>query len=118
MSNLLIEAHSLIPYESAVYFKWLKSEKNSNLLMKNEFAQGKKTKVKINAVKSGLVRELGLDYKKNHRMLYSVPKVSGLSRVNSGDQLEFEGKRWKVETQTGWFATAGWDSFVMVEIIR
>lgn len=118
MSNLLAQAHNLIPYEKAVYFKWLTSEKNSNLLMKNEFAPGKTIKVKVNAVKTSLLKQLGLDYKKVYRMLYSIPKVSGLSRINAGDQFEFEGKRWKVEAQTGWFATAGWDSFVMIEVLK
>ena len=65
---------------------------------------------------TGLIRELGLDYKKNYVRLFSTPEVSGLSRISSGDQFTFDGARWQVETQTGWKATAGWDSFLCVEV--
>lgn len=116
MNNLLQMAHQLIPYQSAQYFQFTGKVKGLNLLETSQYSPPTPVKVKINAVKSGLIKRLGLDYNKNYMRLFSTPAVSGLSRVNDGDQFEFDGRRWQIETQTGWFATAGWDSFVMVDV--
>ena len=118
MSNLLAQAHQLIPKQTISYSRWLSSDVNPNMLSADTFAPAIETTVKINAVKSGLIKKLGLDYKKNYVRLFSIPSVSGLSRISNGDQFVFDGKTFQVESQTGWFATAGWDSFVCIEVVK
>jgi len=116
VNNLLAQAHQLIPKQTISYSKWTGSETNTNLINVDTYDDAVESQVKINAVKSRLYRTLGLDYKKNYVRLFSIPSVSGLSRINNGDQFIFDGKNYQVEAQTGWFATAGWDSFVCVEV--
>lgn len=110
------QAHQLIPYQQIMFYKWLSSDEKTNMLNVDVFAKGVKAKVKVNAVSSKLRKELGLDYKHNYKRLFSTPKISGLSRINNGDQFTHAGLRYQVETQTGWFDTAGWDSFVCIEV--
>lgn len=117
MFNLLDQAHQLIPYQQADYFAFKGNTVDSNTRLDvPQYAEGITVNVKINAVKSSLMKKLGLDYKKNYVKLYSTPTASGLTRVSDGDQFEFDSKRWQIEVQTGWFATAGWDSYVMIEV--
>lgn len=115
--NLLAQAHQLIPKQTISYSRWESSETNDKMLDVDTYAPAVDSRVKINAVKSSLIKKLGLDYKKNYIRLFSTPSVSGLSRINNGDQFTFNGKKYQVEVQTGWFATAGWDSFVCIEVI-
>lgn len=114
--NLLNQAHKLIPHETIQYSSWTGSTQDSQLLEVNIFADAITTKVKINAIETSNYARLGLDYKKNYVYLFSVPSVSGLSRINNGDQFVFNNTTYQVESQTGWFPSAGWDSFVCVEI--
>lgn len=116
MLNVLAMAHQVIPYQKIKFFKWTGTEQNTNLLDSNDYAKGVTAKVKINAKQTPLMKKMGLDYKKTYVRLFSIPKISGLSRINNGDQFEFDDKRWQVEFQTGWYATAGWDSFVCVDV--
>jgi hypothetical protein len=116
VNNLLAQAHQLIPYQRIQFSRWLGSTKTANLLEKDKYAPPVSSRVKINAVKTKLSRELGLDYKKTYVRLFSTPKVSGLSRISSGDQFNFDGAKWQVESQTGWKASAGWDSFLCVKV--
>ena len=71
---------------------------------------------KINAVSAKLMKKLGLDFKQTYKRLYDYndPSTSGLDRFSRGDEFTFGGFRYKVEEQTGWFETAGWDSFVCI----
>ena len=117
MNNLLNQAHQLIPYrENTVLSPTLAALRHPTCLMWIRFAPAVTIEVKINAVGTRLIKKMGLDYKKNYARLFSTPRVSGLTRVNDGDQFEFDGKRWQIETATGWMPTAGWDSFFVVEI--
>lgn len=118
MNNLLQQAHQLIPKETISYSRWLSSTNNNNMLDVDSYAPAVESKVKINAVKSSLIKKLGLDYKKNYVRLFSTPSVSGLSRINNGDQFTFNSKKYQVLVQTGWQATAGWDSFVCIEVTQ
>lgn len=116
MNNLLAQAHQLIPKQTISYSVWKESSTNDNMLDVDEYEPAVERQVKINAVKSSLIKKLGLDYKKNYVHLYSIKPGSGLDRTNNGDQFTFDGIKYQVLVRTGWQATAGWDSFVCIEV--
>lgn len=116
MNNLLRLANTLIPPKTVSYSKWEGSEVNNNMLDIDEYAKAINIKVNLNPVNTSLIKKLGLDYKKNYFKVKSIPSISGLSRMNNGDQFTFDGKKYQIETPTGWHSIAGWDTFLSIEM--
>ena len=113
--NLLKQAHKLIPYESITYARFIGRTVNSLGYFTNQY-EFSEIKVKINAVKTEIYREFGLDYKRKFFILHVIPGISGLTRSNSGDLFKYNNFIFQVESDWGWQPVANWDSYLCVEI--
>ena len=70
----------------------------------------------LQAVPRSRFQVLGLDYEKNYVTWFVPAHVIGLARDLSGDQIEYNGQRFQLQTPTNWFAQDGWMSILCVQI--
>ena len=113
--NLLKQAHKLIPFEKITLasFQGRVRDELGNFTNAYTFSE---IVVKINAVKTEVYRDFGLDYKRKYFIVYSIPKLSGLTRENSGDLYKFNNQFFQLESEWGWAPISDWDAYLSVEI--
>lgn len=119
--NLLRNAHKLIKYEQILYRAYVSRTTDGLGLYTEVYNPPPGTapltlKVKLNAIKTSIYRDFGLDYKRNYYNLHIIPKISGLTRANSGDIFKFNGLIYQVESSWQWQPIADWDSYLCIEI--
>lgn len=59
---------------------------------------------------------LGLDMNKHYFVLYGSKDLTAVERGESGDIIDFDGKRYQFEDAVDWFYYNGWKGIVCVEI--
>lgn len=119
--NLLRQAQKVIPYEIILHRAYLSRTTDGLGLYDEEYNPPPgdpptKLSVKLNAVKTEVYHDFGLDYKKNYYTLHLVPGISGLTRMNSGDLFKYNNLIYQVESSWGWQPIANWDAYLCIEI--
>lgn len=116
--NLLQRALKLIPPQEFLFCKWQSKAINSQGIMTNNFAYPVLCKGSIQAVDQNQYKELGLDWEKQYRVVYSSISMKGID-IEKGqltpDRLMFEGRKWKVLRNTPWNNADGWCGVLVVE---
>ena len=67
-------------------------------------------------VKKSLYQTLGLNLAKVYFNFYVPANVLPTGRNASGDELQINGRRYKVESDTAWFSVDGWQQLLCVDI--
>jgi hypothetical protein len=62
------------------------------------------------------VAQLGLDVSKSYATWYVSSSVVGVSRTNSGDCVEYNGRRYQIQAVVPWFSQDGWVAATCVDI--
>lgn len=117
-SNLLNMAMGLIAPQTVKYFQALpRGAANSIGVLPSTFAAGVDVATgSLQPVPKALFQQLGLDYKKTYVTWYVQRSVIGLERDSSGDEIEWNGNRYKCQDENDWFGQDGWLAMLCVMI--
>lgn len=70
----------------------------------------------LQPVPRAMYQQLGLDFNKNYVTFYSSKSIKDVTRDRTGDQLEYDGKRWQVESSNDWLSVDGWNGVLCVQV--
>lgn len=70
----------------------------------------------IQAVSRSLYEKLGLDLSKYYVMIYTDNPLLVVERDTSGDQIEFNGDRYQLQSETDWTPQDGWRGVLAVRL--
>lgn len=70
----------------------------------------------VQAVSRSVYVKFGLDFQKNYIKIFVKIDVQDIDRDMTGDRFLIYGKRYQIETQSGWFNMDGWVSAICVEV--
>jgi hypothetical protein len=115
-SNILKQALSAIASTPVQYFAFVSRVGNAIGLLETTFAAPVTIRGSWQPVPRAMYEKLGLDFTKNYVTFYSVQFIGDVSRDRTGDNFEFNGKRWQVESSNDWQAIDGWNGVLCVEV--
>ena len=114
--NLLKQAFKLIKKEPFDYYQFKERTKNKARQYIATYEDVVVYNGSIQAIPRRLYQSSGLDYKKNYIMVYSEDMVSGPERDTSGDQIEWNGKRFQALDENDWIPIDGWQGAMFVQV--
>lgn len=115
-ANLLISALSIIQPQPFEYLKFAGRTTNDIGIDVPSFDPSETMTGSIQAVSRTLYQVMGLDWKKNYIVIYSVGAITGVERDSSGDRVRFNGKTFQVLSENDWQPMDGWQGSLCVEI--
>jgi len=115
-SNLLQAALSVIASQTVTYFAASGRTLNAVGQYVTTFATSVSLVGSFQPVPRALYQTYGLDLSKTYYTFYSSTNIQDVNRDVSGDQLEFNGKRFQCLASNDWFAIDGWTGILCVEI--
>lgn len=108
-SNLLSQALTMIAPQSVVYFADTGRTVTATRREVTAYAPGVTINAgSVQAVPRTRYQAMGLDYAKSYVTWFVPRSVLGVERDRSGDQFQWNGRRYGVESVTPWFAQDGW----------
>lgn len=114
--NLLEDALSLIDAQPFDYLKFAGRTTNDIGIDVPAYDPAVTLYGSIQAVPRSLFQVMGLDWKKNHIMIYSSSDLTGIQRDSSGDRVEFNGRTFQGLSENDWTPIDGWSGVILVEI--
>ena len=115
--NLLGIALTAIGHQPVVYFRNLGRATNAAGFMEGSYAAPAAVHVgSVQAVPRTRYSQEGLDLSKDYVNWFVPQYVLGVARDAQGDQFNWNGKRWQVESITDWNAQDGWVQALAVAI--
>lgn len=116
-SNLLGMAMRLLGNQTVDYFKDMGRTVTGDGEYVTQLAPMVKVKgCSVQAVDRMKYAEAGLEQSKGYFLWYVQQDVDGVRRGNSGDVVEFMGRRFQVCSDTPWYGLDGWDGTLMIDI--
>lgn len=115
-SNLLKLALQAITPSTVKYYAYVSRTINAIGLYETTFAASVDILGSVQAVPQSMYQQLGLDFTKNYVMFYSTQLIGEVTRDRTGDQFEFGGKRWQVESSNNWHAIDGWNGLLAIHV--
>ena len=100
--NLYATATRLIGKSSYTYFASTGRALDARGIWVSSFAAGVTLSDSIQAVSRTLYESLGLDLSRYYVMIYTDNPLIVVDQGTSGDQIEFEGERYQLESETDW----------------
>lgn len=108
-SNLLVQALTLVTPQTVRYYADAGRTTNAAGMEVSAFAPGVDVpQSSVQAVPLTKYQALGLDFKSKYVSWLAPVNVVGVDRDRSGDEFEWNGRRYKVAAETNWFAQDGW----------
>lgn len=117
-SNLLASALSVICPQPFDYYRYQGKTINAIGLDVHTFDPPVNMTGSIQEVDSSVYHERGLDFQSQYIEIFVLNDIDPLFRSTAGDQVQFNGRRWQVISEDGWFAMDGWDAFIAVEVVN
>jgi len=117
-SNLLAAALTLIASQSVRYYRNTgQSPPNVRGQLVGVFEPGVDIgQGSVQAVPLTRYEVLGLDREKHYVSWFVPINALGVGRERSGDQFEYNGRRFDIVNETNWHAQDGWVSVIGVDI--
>ncbi len=115
-SNILAQAFRVIRPQPVKYFKWTGRTVNDIGLDVATYADPITLNGSVQAVGRNVYEQLGLDWQKNYINFYIKQRATDINRNQSGDQLEFCGRRYEAKSEANWFGIDGWVYILCVDI--
>lgn len=117
-SNLLNMASTVIAQQTVTYYQATGRTINSIGQYDTSYAAGAPVVGSFQPIDSKLYTQYGLDLSRTYYTLYSSNNIITVNRDVSGDQLEFNGRRFQCESSVDWFAIDGWKGVLCVLIVE
>lgn len=115
-SNLLKRASRLIQFTPVLYFPYASRTLNSVGQWTTTYGAFQKLMASVQAVPRDTYVTLGLDLQRNYVNIFVSTNVIDLARDVSGDQFQFDGRTFQIESQTSWYIRDGWAEALAVEV--
>lgn len=115
--NLLVQALTLISSQTVRYFAYTGRTTTITGREVSAFASGvDHTLGSAQAVPRSRYAELGLDWSRSYVSWFVPASVLGVERDRSGDEFQYIGRRYKVQSVTPWMSQDGWNEVRGVDI--
>lgn len=115
-SNLLTRAARLIRLQNVSYRRYTGRTTNGAGFDVSTYATAVTIKGSVQPVPRAMYERLGLDFQKNYVTLYTVTGVVDIARGAGSDQIDWNGRRFQVESETDWHAMDGWTGALCVDV--
>jgi len=115
-SNLLNQAFSVI---GKFPFKWFAdSGRTLNAIgeWETDFAEPVELMGSIQAVNRSVYQAYGLDFQKNYVQIFVSTDLIDLSRDFTGDQIEWQNRRFQLTSNFDWFGIDGWVQVMAIDL--
>lgn len=100
--NLYVMATQIIAKQDYTYFAFVSRALDARGVWVVTYAAGIALRDSIQAVSRTLYETLGLDLSRYYVMIYTDNPLIVVDQGTSGDQIEFEGARYQLESETDW----------------
>ncbi len=114
--NLYQTATKLIGKSSYIYFEESSRAMDDRGIWVSSYEDGVALTDSIQAVSRNLYEKLGLDLSKYYVMVYTDNPLLVVERGTSGDQIEFNGDRYQLLSETDWSPQDGWRGVLAVRL--
>jgi len=115
-ANLLTMAHGLIGRQAVSCRPFLGLTANAAGNKVPSYGATVELYGSFQPVSASMLQQLGLDWSKNYATFYCERVFNEPERDKTGDLLTYNGKTYRVESRTPWFAQDGWESVLCVEV--
>lgn len=107
-SDILNDALSVIASEAVTYYRYAGRSLNNVGQDITVYDDPITIYGSFQPIQRNLYQQLGLDLQKSYFNFYTSTDMIDVSRDVSGDQIEFQGKRYQCESLTEWYGIDGW----------
>lgn len=116
-SNLLGMASRLVSFDILNHWKFLRNEKSGSGILRPVYATAPTViRGSVQPVPRSMYMDLGLDLQKSYFNIYTAVPLSDLRRDKAPDMLDWNGRRFTVESKTDWAKQDGWKGALCCEI--
>lgn len=115
-ANILKMAERLVSTQSFVYNRFKERETNGIGYDVATYYPPVAVRGSIQPIQRALYAQMGLDLQKNYYNIYLSKGIVDIRRDTSGDQFDFNCKKYQVLSITDWYAMDGWDQVLVVEV--
>lgn len=112
--NVYAMARALVAGSTYTYFQNTGTTTNARGLRETTFAAGVDRSDSVQPVPVDLYERLGLDLSKHYIVVYTSNTLNPVGRDGVGDELEFNGNRYQVQSDTDWSPIDGWKGTLAV----
>ena len=114
--NLLATALACIDCEAFSVYRFAGKTVNAIGLDVLTYSDPIETFGSIQPVDRNQYSDLGLDFAKRHIQVWTESEVDDLYRMQAGDHIAWDGRRWEVSSKVNWFPIDGWNSVVATQV--
>lgn len=115
-ANLLSQALTVIAPSACLHFATTGRSLNSVGQWVSSYADPVSIFASVQAVPRNVYKMMGLDWQKSYVQFYSISLVQDLTRDTSGDLLEWNGRRYELQSKNDWRPIDGWAGVVGVDV--
>jgi len=114
--NLYSLATKIISRQAYTFFSSTGRTLDSRGIYSDNFAAGVALSDSIQPVPRTMYESLGLDLSRYYIMVYTDSPLLVIERGTSGDQIEFNGDRYELQTDNDWRPQDGWRGVLAVRL--
>lgn len=114
--NLLEEVFGLIGTQTIRYRKFNQRVKNAQFQWVASFGEFFDLECSVQRVRRTQYIQFNLEFQRNYVQVYASYDMIDLDRDTAGDQFNYNGRLYQLESQGTWFAQDGWASCLAVDI--
>lgn len=115
LSNLLLQALTVIPPKTVIYKKFKGNVRKPNGVLVPEYEESITISMAIaQPVSKEAYHKLGLDFQKEYRRVWIPKDVVAMEGQLSSDKLRFDNRDWIVWGDTTWETYDGWNELLVV----
>lgn len=114
--NLYQMATQVIGKSEYIFFSETSRSQDARGFWITTYAAGVPLRDSIQAVSRSLYEKLGLELSKYYVMIYTDNPLLVVERDMSGDQIEFNGARYQLLSETDWSPQDGWRGVLAVRL--
>lgn len=116
LGNILSLALGVIPKKEALLYRWQKRETNKIGFDVDGFGPPEPLTGSIQPVDRTRYGYLGLDASKSYITIFSASPMQDLTRDSNPDQVEWNGRRWRIMNSSDWKAYADFIGVLAIDI--
>lgn len=114
--NLYAMATRLIGKSTYTFFAETSRVSDDRGILVSTFAAGVPLRDSIQAVDRSLFEKLGLDLDRYYIKIYTDNPLLVVERDTAGDQIEFNGARYQLLSNTDWTPQDGWSGVLAIRL--
>lgn len=113
--NILGMANRVIKPQEVMHVRWLSDASGDGGVAVPKYATPVKIKANVQPVPRTMYEALGLDLQRDYITVYTQIPLRDLRRGQSPDLIDWQTRRYTVESNTEWQAQDGWHGSICVD---